>query len=805
VIDLRQRVPDRLKKSDVELPINAINGNLIFGGGRVAAVYRVDTVSYEFLSLTEKQALHGNLALWMIKAEADFSVYRVCREYSAEAYARDAMNLLDERFADRGRWERTVARHVDHISDMHSFTPEVYFVVSLHPSSRLPWSRPSRDVGVLRDAEAQAFATLADHVACRRASTLELQWLLCRAAVRGVREPDVDPYWTPPALTLEGGVWSPGRADVQRFMPAVTEHRRAVLVEGEDGESQQTFFTVGKLPKVTEFPGNAELLFAPLERLDFPVDAVAHVRWVTNKKMLAVCDNSIKDARDELEDAASRFLSRRVRQRVQDVTNVQEYFESEPFPPGLETFISFAVSAGPEDREVLEERATRLKRAYRPLKLYRSFALQSDLFDEHMLRPDGATVRDYRRDYKRLMIAEQLAAAMPIGANAGGSDTGYHIGYTIPGRRAPVRYDPTEASRINRAGAVMLNGTLGGGKTMSVQLLAYHADGRGSIVVDIDPKKPVPDHSLERWPGMEGRVQEVFISSADAYRGQLDPLVFALPEMREELASSYMLGILPSAKDEWRTEIIDAVRSVLAQPEPCSWKVIELLLSSEDEHARAAGKALRVWADWGLGKCAFSRNGAQAASTNFPVTMIKAPALTLPMPGTARASYDQAERFGVETFKLVIAKAMSLLAGADRSVHKLLVIDEAHVLTATDDGRRFLQQVIRMGRYMNITVVLATQLAGDLAELEQLIGVRFVFRQETDEQARINLRALGLDGSDAKLIETLRNFSDGRCLMRGLDGRVVAMRFDLVDPAILKVASTRPEDSIAELEEAINA
>jgi hypothetical protein len=101
--------------------------------------------------------------------------------------------------------------------------------------------------------------------------------------------------------------------------------------------------------------------------------------------------------------------------------------------------------------------------------------------------------------------------------------------------------------------------------------------------------------------------------------------------------------------------------------------------------------------------------------------------------------------------------------------------------------------------------VLASQLAGDLAELEQLIGVRFVFRQETDEQARINLRALGLDGRDPKLVETLRNFSDGRCLMRGLDGRVVAMRFDLVDSEILKVASTRPEDSVAALEEVLSA
>jgi hypothetical protein len=76
-------------------------------------------------------------------------------------------------------------------------------------------------------------------------------------------------------------------------------------------------------------------------------------------------------------------------------------------------------------------------------------------------------------------------------------------------------------------------GTWEVGRRLSVQLLAYLAALRGSIVVDVDPKKPVPDHSLERWPGLEGSVQEIYISNADAYRGQLDPLVFALPEMRE--------------------------------------------------------------------------------------------------------------------------------------------------------------------------------------------------------------------------------------------------------------------------------
>jgi hypothetical protein len=51
---------------------------------------------------------------------------------------------------------------------------------------------------------------------------------------------------------------------------------------------------------------------------------------------------------------------------------------------------------------------------------------------------------------------------------------------------------------------------------------------------------------------------------------------------------------------------------------------------------------------------------------------------------------------------------------------------------------------------------------------------------------------LGLDPDDRKLIAMLRGFSDGRCLMRGLDGRVIAMRFDAADPEFLRLVDTNP-------------
>lgn len=775
---------------DSNLPIQSVFENVVVANGNAAAVYRVDTTSFEFLSTTQKEQLHARLAWWMLKVEADFSIYRVCREYPADAYVADTVNLIDERYADRALWEQLLGKHAAHVRSMRSFTPEVYVVVSLRPHSRIPLKFRSHDSALLRDAEQAAFEALSDQLQARRAHTLEIQWLLRRAAVRGVREPDVDPHWTPPALSLDGGVWSAGRADVQPFMSAVTEHSRTLTVEGEDGESRQAILAMGPLPKTSDYPGNAELLFAPLESLDFPVDTVAHVHWISNKAMQTKADDAVKDARNAIVDAAARMLDRQTARRQDEALNVQDYYATEPYPPGLEVCVSFAVGA--EDAE-LTDRLKRLRRAYGSVRLYQPHALQTALYGDHLLRPDGAQVRDYRR----LVTREQLAAMMPIGSHQAGAARGIYIAHTIPGAARPVTYNPLEASQTNRAGAVMLCGTLGSGKTIALQLLAYQAALRGSLVVDIDPK---PDHSLQDLPGLQDKVHVISLANVEGNRGLLDPLVVAPIELREELASSYMMEILPQAKPEWQTEIIDAVRAVLRESDPCSWRVVERLLSSQDEHAYAAGKALRVWAEWGLGKLAFSQGGRRDLDVELPVTTISASALTLPPAGTSRDSYDQSERISVATLKLIAAYAMRLVS-RDISVHKVLVLDEAHVLTGTSDGRRFLERLIRMGRSMNITVVLASQLLGDLAELEELIGVRFSFRQETDEQACANIRMHGLDESSERLVALLRNFTEGRCLMRGLDGRVAAVKFDVVDPAFLRAADTNPTSiDVAELE-----
>ena len=183
--------------------------------------------------------------------------------------------------------------------------------------------------------------------------------------------------------------------------------------------------------------------------------------------------------------------------------------------------------------------------------------------------------------------------------------------------------------------------------------------------------------------------------------------------------------------------------------------MLELLLGSADPDARAAGEALSVWADSGVARLGFGDGEHARVAAQRPVTTIKARGLSLPAPGIARADYDQAERLGVATLKLIAAYAMRLVAG-DRSVHKVVLFDEAWFLLASRDGRRLIDRLNRLGRAENATLILATQQLTDVGEIENLIGTRFIFGQETAAEARRALELLGLDPDDRALVERVR-------------------------------------------------
>jgi len=801
------------------LPLRYARRNILVGpGGEAAALYRADTVAYPFLPAAEKWGQLHRLERFAHLAGADFSVYRVQRAYPAERYAAELEELADARHTDPEGWRRYLEGHEARLRELRSHVPEIYLAVSLAEEQEAglvrsfgrlrrrveelagvgaPQPISGAELEALAVAEQRTFDRLGGVLALERASTEELQWLLRRAACRGVAEPALDRHWQPDALVVvaPGGsaAYEPLEHDLERCANAAATEEPgeppSLVVEAEEGTSYQAYLCAGSLAEEAEFPGAAELLFGPVEAAGFPVDAVLHARWIANREALGQVRKRILDVehayREQLQGASGPgFLAEEDRELAREYEAI---LQSSAHPPMLRASLSFAIGA--RDREELERRVTALRERFGDVALHRPRGLQHALFAEHLPRADGGQVPDYRQQ----MTVEQFGASVPTASAHVGSTDGIYIGFQPTGSPRPVRYDPTEAPRMARASAVLLAGTLGSGKTIAAQAIAFAAQRRGSLVVDFDPK---PDHGLDRVAELEGAVEVLALSGDAEHRGKLDPLAIGLPELREELASSYLLELLRDPPPSWEVAIDRAVRDAVRAGERSLGAVIERLRSAEAEAGTEAAEALEVLADFGLARLGFGSGEVEPIEVERSVITIRTPGLSLPDPGASRETYTRAERVSVATLSLVAALALRLISG-DRSRHKVVVLDEAWFLLASTQGRSLLNRIIRLGRALNATVLVATQRLADLGDLSELFGVYFLFGQETDREAGAGLAQIGLDRDDAALRSRLREYRQGRCLMRDLDGRVGEVQFDLVFEELLAALDNTPRAGAA--------
>ena len=77
-------------------PLRYVHQNVLVGSGAErAALYRLETVSYPFMSVAQQREWLGRLARLAFVVEADFSLWRVSRAYPAERYVKENEALLD--------------------------------------------------------------------------------------------------------------------------------------------------------------------------------------------------------------------------------------------------------------------------------------------------------------------------------------------------------------------------------------------------------------------------------------------------------------------------------------------------------------------------------------------------------------------------------------------------------------------------------------------------------------------------------------------------------------------------------------
>jgi hypothetical protein len=403
-------------------PLRYAHGNVLLGrGGEAAGLYRLGMSTYPFLPTGGKWALARRLQRLAHTISADFSLWRVNCAYPAQRYVERTAGLLDERHQDPRAWREFLKGHEQRLRELGTHVPEVYLAVSLGQSTQTGVGsgfmrsvdrlrRRVEEIAGISDAspilasqlqefsttEQRVFQRVRGVVPARRATSGELQWLLRRAACRGIAEPEIDGYWEPDALIISGpggrAAFRPLSRDLEQCAnAAITERSQTLIVDGEHGRCYQAMLALGSLADAPEFPGPvAEALHAPLEAVAFPVDAVVHARWLGNRQALAAVRKRIADVEHAYEEQVQGAAHGPSLLAGEDRVLAREYeaqLQAGGHPPML--YASIGLALGASEEEELERRVAVLKEQYGDIQLHRPAGLQHRLWLDHLPRPDG--------------------------------------------------------------------------------------------------------------------------------------------------------------------------------------------------------------------------------------------------------------------------------------------------------------------------------------------------------------------------------------------------------------------------------
>jgi hypothetical protein len=264
-----------------------------------------------------------------------------------------------------------------------------------------------------------------------------------------------------------------------------------------------------------------------------------------------------------------------------------------------------------------------------------------------------------------------------------------------------------------------------------------------------------------------------------------------VPDTREELTYTYLTGILPApVPGAWQTELRAAIAEVAADGGRSCGEVLEALRAG-GEAAREAARALEVHTRAGLARLGVARPSDRVPEVGrAEVVSLRVRNLTLPGAGTPRGEFQEDERISQAVLRLVAAYAMRLCM-TRRERHSVLALDEGWALIGDSVGRALLSRLSRMGRAMNVTPIIASQVIGDAEELEPLVGAFFAFGVETEAEARRALELLRLDSGDEAMIGRQLAFRAGRCHLRDFEGGTLPVRID-PGPRLLEAFDTTP-------------
>jgi hypothetical protein len=796
-------------KSKSRLGIRYFDDRILLTDTHAWAYYRVPSVSYEFTTNEERDALATNLtvALAAIRMQdAEVHLRIVHRAYPAQEWAMG----LDATSDGGPGWRDYLEQSYQHVWAKDFWAKEIYLGVRLGQRgmrAQLGGGTLSQLVSLYRvteprlglgdeavsTAEISKFTELSERLgralsvsamAARHASAAELAWLIQHTLMGSSGEPAPS--------SVKRRRWGAGEIETL-FEGQVHNGRTMLRLEDMTGESYAAFLSFARFPDVMAFPdGEPWMHFA--DSLPFPVEITSRMKLIPPAKASKDVSRRLAHARDM--DAHIREAGAEapiaLAEQIAAARMLEHGITKErlPFVYGWHRLIVRAPT-----KELCIRRVEAAVEHYRDIgiDIVNSTGDQFSLLCES-LPGDRLRLMSYVQRQPLYTIAGGMpTATVELGDHTEGDNgwIGPYIGETLGRARSIVHFDPLLAAARNRPTAIAITGEPGGGKTTLALLLIYQLALRGATVAVIDPKGDA--ESLVEYLSKQGRTARVLPLGAAA-PGLLDPFSFGvdLAEKRT-MATETLRLLLPRMSEERESAMIQAVGAVAGTDRPSLGKVVRYLEESEDPAWKNTGAVMRSISEMRLARLCFAPSGGQQIDAEGWTTVFTLAGLTLPDTTTNRDDYSYEQRLSVALLYLVSQFARKLLNGIDKSVPKAIFLDEAWAITSTPEGAKLVPEVSRMGRSRNIALILVSQNAGDLLneQVTNCLSGVFAFRStERGEVANV-MSLLGVAPSDEHKA-VLRALGNGECIFRDLDDRAGRIGIDLVSEELRDWIDTNP-------------
>jgi hypothetical protein len=574
------------------------------------------------------------------------------------------------------------------------------------------------------------------------------------------------------------------------------------MIDGELVTGYRATLCFSRFPETMVFPQgdpwihSASMLNFPTDfSLRFTVEPARKVRKEVGKKLKEIVDQAIN-----MEGAGGNSTIE-VQTQIMQGEDLEYTLKQDPSPW---VYGRYRITVEASSVEELKEKAKQIIDHYRGMEIYVTWPTGDQLA---LLKEGLPNDRVRSKAYYQRHTLPGISAGIPAGTGTAGDALdlspqgevrgwiGPYLGYTTGQTQDPVFLSMHSTIDTNNANGLAITGSPGGGKTFCALTLTYQAVLAGSWVIYIDPKADAKN--ITSLPGLAQKSKVLDLRNGNA--GILDPFSIGTTTATQiDLAIEVIylfLGGLDKITEEQQVQLSLAVERVTTlRKDPSLGMIVDFLINSVNLSARSLGAKLDILRKLPFAQLCFTQGqNTMKLRPEDGLTVLTLEGLDLPAASVDRDGFTNANRLAVGVMYLLSSFTKDLMRNSDKSHAKTIIIDEAWAITSTEQGKKLINEVARMGRAHNTSLILVSQNAADFAGdgITNSVSTRLCFRAKDPGEIDQVLSFLQMEHSDSNR-DTVRNLHNGECLLRDWSGRIAKIQIDGWDEKMRKAFETNP-------------